>query len=333
MSLLPCRRPKLCQYRIGNLATAIRETLGLAEENAITQLDMLRLTRLYSNAFGSIKSPITDITGLEHAKNLEVLNLGSNQIRDIAPITGLKNLTHIYLFSNEIQDINPIASAYLPRLLALNLDTNQIQNITPIASAYLPSLRSLRLEHNKIRDITALSEKTNVVDLYLANNQIQNITPIAKMTHLIGLNIADNDIRDITPLTALIKLRALDIEGNPIQDTRPLQQLFPRWPAGQFFISEIMFTSKRGSTDLPQWLELYNNSNTETVIPNDWKIKIEYKSPNDQRQLVLERVFDGDDSLVVGPKQDTINCDRECTELRAFSSNTASIYLMFLLSY
>ena len=121
------------------------------------------------------------------------------------------------------------------------------------------------------------------------------------MTHLIALNIADNHIRDITPLTALIKLRSLDTEGNPIQDTLPLQQLFPRWPAGQFAISEIMFTSKRGSTDLPQWLELYNNSNTETVIPNGWKIMIESKYPTYQGQLFFG--FSGDDSFVVGPKQ------------------------------
>ncbi|MDD9975453.1 MAG: hypothetical protein OXU27_15690, partial [Candidatus Poribacteria bacterium] len=94
---------------------------------------------------------------------------------------------------------------------------------------------------------------------------------------------------------------ALDTEGNPIQDTSPLQQLFPRWPAGQFAISEIMFTSKRGSTNLPQWLELYNNSNTETVIPNQWKIMIESKYPTYQGQLFFS--FSGDDSFVVGPKQ------------------------------
>ena len=142
---------------------------------------------------------------------------------------------------------------------------------------------------------------THLGRLDLANNQIQDITPIATMPFLISLNIADNHIRDIAALTGLVNLRALDTEGNPIQDMSPLLQLFPRWQAGKFFISEIMFTSKRGSTDLPEWLELYNNSNTETIIPNSWKIRIESKYPTHTRRSYI--VFDGDDSLVVGPKQ------------------------------
>ncbi len=293
--------PEVVSIPDRKLAAAIRGTLGLAEENAITQLDMLRLTQLDIAAFWNIQPPITDITGLEHAKNLEFLFLDYNQIRDIAPLTGLKNLTRLGLLSNQIQDLTPLASANLPRLLTLGLSSNQIQDLTPLASANLPSLKELMLTNNQIQDITPITGMTSLTLLYLANNQIQDITPIAKMTHLISLNIADNHIRDIAPLTALVKLRALDTEGNPIQDTFPLQQLFPRWPTGQFAISEIMFTSKRGSTNLPQWLELYNNSNTETVIPNQWKIMIESKYPTYQGQLFFS--FSGDDSFVVGPKQ------------------------------
>ena len=293
--------PEVVSIPDRKLAAAIRGTLGLTEENAITQLDMLRLTQLDTAAFWNIKPPVTDITGLEHAKNLEFLFLNYNQIRDIAPLTGLKNLTRLDLLSNQIQDITPLASANLPRLLTLGLSSNQIQDITPLASANLPNLEELMLTNNQIQDLTPITGMTSLTLLYLANNQIRDITPIAKMTHLISLNIADNHIRDITPLTALVKLRALDTEGNPIQDTSPLQQLFPRWQAGQFAISEIMFPSKRGSTDLPQWLELYNNSNTETVIPNQWKIMIESKYPTYQGQLFFS--FSGDDSFVVGPKQ------------------------------
>ena len=230
----------------------------------------------------------------------------------------MKNLTRLDLLSNQIQDITPIASASWPRLLSLNLSSNQVQDITPIASADLPSLNSLMLMNNQIRDITAITGMTNLTVLYLVNNQIQDITPIAKMTHLIALNIADNHIRDITPLTSLIKLRELDTEEIRFRIRYPLQQLFPRWPAGQFAISEIMFTSKRGSTNLPQWLELYNNSNTETVIPNGWKIMIESKYPTYQGQLFFS--FSGDDSFVIGPKQTLLIVTAMCAKLWAFSS-------------
>ena len=167
--------PEVVSIPDRKLAAAIRGTLGLAEENAITQLDMLRLTQLDAAAFWNIKPPITDITGLEHAKNLEFLFLSYNQIRDIAPLTGLKNLTRLDLLSNQIQDITPIASASLPRLLSLNLSSNQIQDITPIASSDLPSLNSLMLMNNQIRDITPITGMTSLTVLYLANNQIQVI--------------------------------------------------------------------------------------------------------------------------------------------------------------
>ena len=174
-------------------------------------------------------------------------------------------------------------------------------DVTPFANADLPSLRSLILINNQIQDITPLAEMTSIAELYLASNQIRDVTPLAELVHLITLNIDDNQISDITPLTALVKLRSLNTSGNPIQDTAPLEKLFPRWQAGKVAISEIMFASKKGSPDLPQWLELHNNSKTETLIPNNWKIRIEVKYPNYQGQLFFG--FSGDDSLVVGPKQ------------------------------
>ena len=82
-----------------NLKKAIRETLGLPPEDTITQLDILKLKIL-----GIAKKQITNLTGLEHAKNLILLACRDNQIRDIKPLVGLTNLRFLYLEGNQIKD-------------------------------------------------------------------------------------------------------------------------------------------------------------------------------------------------------------------------------------
>ncbi len=44
---------------------------------------------------------------------------------------------------------------------------------------------------------------------------------------------------------------------------------------GQISFSELMFTSKGGPRSLPQWIELYNNSDTATVNLSTWGLTIE----------------------------------------------------------
>ncbi len=44
---------------------------------------------------------------------------------------------------------------------------------------------------------------------------------------------------------------------------------------GQISVSEVMFTSKGGLHSLPQWIELYNNSDTEVVNLAGWQLEVE----------------------------------------------------------
>ena len=46
-------------------------------------------------------------------------------------------------------------------------------------------------------------------------------------------------------------------------------------PLGRMSFSELMLTSRGGLHSLPQWIELYNASETETVNLKGWQLKIE----------------------------------------------------------
>ncbi len=140
-----------------NLAAMIREILGLDPSSPITKLDMLGLGSL--DNYGSSKPEVfvRDLTGLQHATNLERLHLGQihldqnfnykfGEIRDLTPLTGLTHLISIILSGNKISDIRPLSG--LTRLDTLHLHRNQIVNITPLTG--LLNLLRLELSYNQI---------------------------------------------------------------------------------------------------------------------------------------------------------------------------------------
>ena len=86
-----------------NLASAIRDALALKSRNTIMQLDMLALRELRAD-----NAQITNLTGLEHARNLKYLYLRSNQIRDITPIMELSNLLTLDLSELNKLTLDPI---------------------------------------------------------------------------------------------------------------------------------------------------------------------------------------------------------------------------------
>ncbi len=181
-----------------NLRMAIRETLreeiGLPDHTPLTEAHLKHLANLDVE-----NSNIRDLTGLEHAINLQDFNGDRNQISDLTPLSGLIRLHTLSLRENQISDITPLAN--LTTLHRLNLSTNQIYDITPLEN--LTGLRWLDLEYNQIRDISILSNLTILEDLRLTSNRITDFSPIANLTRLRQLSIKENFNEDIAPLRHL----------------------------------------------------------------------------------------------------------------------------------
>ena len=238
ISLLP--HSEVVAIPDANLAASIRENLGLAPDSTITQLDMLELTEFIAE-----RGQITDLTGLEHATNLEYLKIHHNKIRNLTPLTGLTRLRFLQLEGNPITDVSSLAGltqldrlgiisgeindiaplGKLTRLTRLDLNNNQIADITPLKE--LINLSSLFLKNNKIGDeqLTVLTELPKLEVLSLAGNQVYDIAPLARLTNVAGLDLNDNQIEDITPLKGLANLRRLGLINNQIRDVSPLTGL------------------------------------------------------------------------------------------------------------
>ena len=205
-----------------NLATAIRQKIG----DSITTHTILNLRHLEVPNRG-----ITDLTGLEHAHNLEGLNLGgdyidgkevnSNTISDFTPIAGLTNLKVLELSDSSLSDVSFLAK--LTQLTWLRLDHNTITDISPLAN--LTKLTNLDLHYNTISDIASLANLTKLTWLRLLNNTISDISVLADFTELTWLRLDHNTITDISPLANLTKLTNLVLSDNTITDISPLANL------------------------------------------------------------------------------------------------------------
>ena len=197
------------------LAAKVRETLGLEADTPITKPDLQNLTELRYELYDELLDDlpnylqldsaraISDLTGLEHARNLTHLMCqgstgeGVPGITDITPLMGLVQLEELFLEANTISDFTPLAG--------------------------LTNLRTLGLDRNHISDISGLSGLTSLDILSLNANDISDVSPLENLTNLRDLHLLYNNIRDITPLKPLLDdLTYLVLGLNPLMDTRIL---------------------------------------------------------------------------------------------------------------
>ena len=171
-----------------NLRAAIAEAIGVPLSTPIFRGHLGNLTRLDAR-----NANISDLTGLEDATNLKILNLGGNSVSDLSPLTGLTKLRSLVLGDNNILDISTVAG--------------------------LTNLTTLYLWNNSISDISAVAGLTNLIRLYLWNNSVSDISAVVGLTSLIRLDLGRNNISDISSLAANMGLGEGDevyVKGNPL---------------------------------------------------------------------------------------------------------------------
>ena len=128
-----------------------------------TPADMLKLTYPVAEQRG-----IPDLTGLEYAVNLGILNLGSNSLRNLSVLSGLTNVTRLYLHENLLTDISVLAK--LKELWFLTLADNQSWNCGWEGDAGVPA-EVLALRHRQIRNFFTLLMLANGTPMFCAGDE------------------------------------------------------------------------------------------------------------------------------------------------------------------
>ncbi len=198
-----------------HLAAAVQREIG-----DITTHSMLNLF-----ALNVPNSEVTDPTGLEHAHNLAILNLGAEYIQGegnvnsntVSDVSALSGLTHLRSLNLDGAHIDMSTLSGLTYLRTLNLGSNNISDISALSG--LTHLRTLFLYSNNISDISALSGLTHLRSLNLGSNNISDISALSGLTHLDSLYLVKNNISDISVLSALTNLTWLNLWSNPLSYT------------------------------------------------------------------------------------------------------------------
>ena len=214
-----------------NLNRLIRQELNIPASRHITQADMLRLTGLPWSDEG-----ISDLTGLEHAINLNFAVLAGNPIKDFTPISSLPRLEVLNIAGIRTNTLDVFANlTSLKDFFAIHCD---IEDISAVAG--LINLIALDLAANHISDITALAHLTELEKLHIERNRIVDVSPLAGLTNLKELHIFHNRISDFSSISGLAfthieRDEECDVPGLPVQDrieNRSLPSVFLGWDAG-----------------------------------------------------------------------------------------------------
>ena len=139
------------------LRQAVRDKLGIPADVPLTRAYLQQ----HLTSLDVRYKEIVDLTGLEHATDLQALVLIGNKIHDISPLSGLTGLAFLDLGENQISDLRPLAA--LTRLETLHIWKNQIEDISPLAG--LVNLKKLLIENNDIRDFTPIDGLTHLEEL------------------------------------------------------------------------------------------------------------------------------------------------------------------------
>ena len=223
-----------------NLRAAIADALGKAHGDVITAEDMETL----EERFAAEHKNISDLTGLEFAKNLTALYLYDNALSDISALAALTKLREIGIGHNPLSDISPLAA--LTKLREIRISDTEVSDLSPLAflrdlevievaatrvSSLAPlegltKLRILETIHSDITDLSPLSGLTNLTRLRLYDVKATDLSPLRGLTKLtwLGLTHTDN-ISDLSPLSGLTDLEHLALSDTEISDISSLSGL------------------------------------------------------------------------------------------------------------
>ena len=187
-----------------NLRAVIADALGKEETVPITLQEMATLTIIRAS-----NRDIKDLTGIEHAINLEELWISNNPLSDLSPLAGLTNLIEVFIWNTQISDFSPFSG--LTKLKQLNSGNNPVLDLSSLTG--LSSLEVLYLYGSGLEDLSPLAGLTGLIRLSLANNEgLSDVSPLAGLINLEWLDLHRCDsLSDISPLAGLTKLEYLNL--------------------------------------------------------------------------------------------------------------------------
>lgn len=300
-------------FKDPQLEKAIQKQFGL--ERKIVESDMTHLKELSLE-----RKRITDLTGLETAKNLEGLYLSSNKLSNISQLASLKNLKYLYLDGNPISDFTPLS--VLTNLTSLGLGNTGVRDLSFLAN--LQALEDLSLDNNELESLSTLPELNQLTFLSVYDNNLKSLQGLEKLENLTSLSADENPIKSLDDLDVQSKLRDLNLSYTLLEDIDRLLDLkeleyvslFGVDLSGNDKAMDVIKTLEENNvyveyehTEEEEWFEVYVGAVTESSM----QLMIDYYG---------EKEISAYDVLLNGKVIETLPADETYYELKGLTYNT-----------
>lgn len=125
------------------------DDLLLAELKEIKNVRLAGKTAPYPN----LDFELTNLSGLTHLHEVELLSVTHHQIHSLKPIAHLKNLKSLFVMCNELDSLEGI------------------ENLTQLESLYF--------QYNNVSDLSPLEKLTNLKEVYATMNSLKSLDGIS----------------------------------------------------------------------------------------------------------------------------------------------------------
>lgn len=247
------------------LQSAIARSLGVREQDLSKSLVESSLTRLQANDLA-----IRDLSGLEHAKNLESLVLRDNLIDDLTPIQNLSKLKNLDLSGNRLEDLvslAPLSGIAKPSSeVSSTAETDLSENGKQKGSYSV--LRILNLSRNRLLGLSGIENFRSLAQLDVSGNSLIDLEGVGKLKKLVNLYAQGNQLGRIEPFVDRNRNKEFDdgepfsdSSGNGKRDVDPLVELqnLPNLAALHLYNNRISITNKLSNLPVLRSLLLSGN--------------------------------------------------------------------------
>ncbi len=204
---------------------AVRLQLGKAENERITQEDLLSVTQLY--LFGEViakteqemndeaaalfeknemkDGSITSLADLSMLPNLQAVSVSMQRVSDLSPLSGLTQLTTLLLKNNPIKDIAPLGT--LENLERLSVFGASVEDFSPLSTCR--RLKDLDAGETLVRTPQAFAELSGLTNLNLYKLTLDSLVGIEALSQLTYIELFGVSDGDLSPLLSLPKLQTV----------------------------------------------------------------------------------------------------------------------------
>eukprot|EP00755_Sulcionema_specki_P014631 Sspe_Gene.57234::Locus_31420_Transcript_1_1_Confidence_1.000_Length_1563::g.57234::m.57234/K16475/LRRCC1, CLERC; leucine-rich repeat and coiled-coil domain-containing protein 1 len=225
---------------------------------------------------------ITAIENIGHLRELEELDLSSNELQSLAGLEGLVKLTVLNVSANRIgPKITGLAG--LPSLRRLVLSYNRITSIAGVGDLKGGALEELELEGNCIAGVKQLGVLSDLPNLRCVSFQCSNMARSNPVCAEQGYRLA---ILRACPGLQLLDGNAISSGRSPTTTGAP-QVRVRDGSAAQYldFVSSL-----RPATEVPPDLDLSTTSTTPSATSRiDQVLSLRQRAPDDRRRVRRSR--------------------------------------------